>query len=82
MALATARGVRLATYNVGASTDAMFSGPQRLHFVRHKLKGDIAKLFQDGVDVLCLQQISHVRREMVSWLLPGGRGCATDGVTH
>ena len=31
-ALATTRGLRLATYNTGANADAIVSGPKRMHF--------------------------------------------------
>ena len=53
---ATAENFKAVTFNVGAKTNAMFSGPGREAF-RKKLSADMLLMFQDAV--VCTQQKVH-----------------------
>ena len=55
---ATAENFKAVTFNVGAKTDAMFSGPGRETF-KNKLSADMRTMFQDAV--ACTQQKVHSR---------------------
>ncbi len=74
------RNFKLATYNIGAKNNESFQGPLRDQFME-KLTEDIRCLINDGVHVLCLQEVSWKwEYEMVDKILPSGwkSSCASN----
>ncbi len=74
------RNFKVATYNIGAKNNESFQGALHDQFME-KLTEDIRCLINDGVHVLCLQEVSRKwEDEIVQKILPSGwkSACAGD----
>ena len=74
------RNCKVATYNIGAKNNESFQGALHDQFME-KLTEDIRCLINDGVHVLCLQEVSRKwEDEIVQKILPSGwkSACAGD----
>jgi hypothetical protein len=66
------KNFKLATYNIGAKQEEAFQGTFRLEFLE-KLAEDIKSLINDGIHVLCLQEMSRNWEErIIMMILPEG----------
>jgi hypothetical protein len=64
--------LKVATYNIGAKAEEAFQGALKATF-RAKLKSDIKDLLDQGIHVLCLQEVSKKwEDEIVGNMLPNG----------
>ncbi len=67
-ALASTPGVQVATYNIGARTDDMFSGQSRPQFIQELREA--FKTLCSNADVICLQEVSPAWRWELTAIIP------------
>ncbi len=68
---ATTRGIRVATYDIGAKTNSMHAGPKRAGFLE-ALRDDI-EVLRGEADVICLQECSPGWAAQVADTIPMAR---------
>ncbi len=79
-ALASTCRYGVATYNIGARTDEMFSGPQKQPQFERKLREDLEKLCTKTC-IICLQEVSPSWRNTIVGLVPAWQGAYDEGTT-